>query len=869
MKTVGHGKGSAGQNVPQNTAAKLGKEHGVSERTVKRAGEVIKDGISEPRKNLLGSGRKTRRIYQSICIAVAGLLIDLREAMRTNTTRQRALPQSEARARGRIKAPNKSHWLKPLAILCCLVNAVSGVTFGVFDYDEFPHPDHRITITRCSTGAEGAVIIPATINDHPVIGIKASAFYECAKVTSVTIPDSVISMGQAAFAYCYAMTSVTTGNGLTGIAQDAFVQCQNLTSVTIGGSVTSIGVGAFSNCYSLPSISIPAGVTSIGGRFSGCLRLASISVAAGNPNYISEDGVLFDKLKTTLIQCPALKSGAYSIPNGVTSIDGAFSGCSNLTSITIPDSVTIIASAFMGCSALTSVTIPPGVTRIDGTFSGCSNLTSVTIPDAVTIIESGSFHSCHSLTSIKLPASLTGIGPSAFHSCTGLTSVTIPSGVTWINGMAFYCCSGLASACFTGDAPLMTELNVFDSTANGFKVYYINGKADFTTPAWQGYPAFPGAPSQFTSAAPPTTGKVGTNYSHTCAATGTPAATFAVTSGALPDGTSMSSAGIISGAPTAAGIFTGTIAASNGFPPDVTQDFVIDTNEYRILTASGIHGSVAGGGTFLLATTTTLTPNPAPGYLFAGWTGDATGTATPLSVLMDADKTIGASFAPDTNDTDGDGLTNYQEIVEYGTDPAKKDTDEDGVKDGVDALPSDPTETLDSDNDGIGDNADLDDDGDGYSDADEVAIYHTDPKRGDSDGDGLSDPQELQTYHTDPNLADSDNDGLNDGAEISHHTNPKAPDSDGDGFLDGYEVLTGKLPLDIADHPALVAEARTAIEFTFPAALGKTYRIEDSLDLDTWTIVESGIAGNGEQVQRFYSTRGMPMRYFRVEEVAP
>jgi hypothetical protein len=71
------------------------------------------------------------------------------------------------------------------------------------------------------------------------------------------------------------------------------------------------------------------------------------------------------------------------------------------------------------------------------------------------------------------------------------------------------------------------------------------------------------------------------------------------------------------------------------------------------------------------------------------------------------------------------------------------------------------------------------------------------------------------------------------------------------------------------DKPALVAEARTAIEFTFPAALGKTYRIEGSTDLAAWVTVESGIAGTGGEIQRFYSTRNQPKRYFRVEEETP
>jgi hypothetical protein len=87
-------------------------------------------------------------------------------------------------------------------------------------------------------------------------------------------------------------------------------------------------------------------------------------------------------------------------------------------------------------------------------------------------------------------------------------------------------------------------------------------------------------------------------------------------------------------------------------------------------------------------------------------------------------KTIGATFTPDTNDGDGDGWTNYQEIVEHGTNPALWDTDGDGVKDSKDAFPLDPAETLDTDHDGTGDNVDPDDDGDGLTEVDEINIYH-------------------------------------------------------------------------------------------------------------------------------------------------
>ena len=148
----------------------------------------------------------------------------------------------------------------------------------------------------------------------------------------------------------------------------------------------------------------------------------------------------------------------------------------------------------------------------------------------------------------------------------------------------------------------------------------------------------------------------------------------------------------------------------------------------------------------------------------------------------------------------------------------------------------------------------------------------------DTDSDGVVDASETNTgiyispfdTGTNPNNRDTDSDGLSDGEEAYQYlTNPLVADSDNDGFLDGYEVLTGKSPLNILDKPALVAEVRTAIEFSFPSAIGKSYRIEDSLDLTTWLTVESGIAGTGCLIQRFYSTRNVPKRHFRVEENGP
>ena len=215
-----------------------------------------------------------------------------------------------------------------------------------------------------------------------VTSIGDSAFFDCTSLTSVTIPDSVTSIGEYAFYNCTSLTSVAIPDSVTSIGDDAFSNCKSLTSVTIPDSVTSIGKWAFSECKSLTSVTIPDSVTSIGdAAFASCTSLTGIWVAEGNSHYANDaSGVLFNKDKTTLVQCPGAFSGSYAIPNSVTSIVGyAFDGCASLTSVTIPDGVTSIGRyAFHDCRSLTSVTIPDSVTSIGvWAFCDCTSLTDV------------------------------------------------------------------------------------------------------------------------------------------------------------------------------------------------------------------------------------------------------------------------------------------------------------------------------------------------------------------------------------------------------------------------------------------------------------------------------------------------------------
>ena len=299
------------------------------------------------------------------------------------------------------------------------------------------------------------------------------------------------------------------GKSVTSLGDYAFRWYENLTSITIPESVTNIGHYAFGHCKSLKNITIPGSVTSIHTwAFSGCTSLTEIKVATKNANYVSVNGVLYNKNKTTIMLYPAgKKDKTYNIIDGVTNIEcEAFAYCTNLTSVTIPNSVTNIGDdAFFGCTSLTDITIPhsvtsigsdpfgdcenlaeikvvsdnsnyvsvsgvlynkdktliicypagkkdktyniiDGVTSIDrGTFGGCESLTSVTIPDSVTSIGHSAFNGCTNLTYMIIPDSVTSIGYWVFMGCTNLKRITIPGSLASIGRMDFYYCTSLTN----------------------------------------------------------------------------------------------------------------------------------------------------------------------------------------------------------------------------------------------------------------------------------------------------------------------------------------------------------------------------------------------------------------------------------------
>ena len=264
-------------------------------------------------------------------------------------------------------------------------------------------------VTAIGDGAFGycsgitLLTIPNTVK---TIGVNAFCF--CSGILELTIPDSVTKIGNYAFSYCDGIKQLTIGNGVTDIEFNAFYRCDQLQQVALGNNVATIGDEAFDSCKQLKQISIPESVTDIGaGAFGNCPALTAITVAEGNTAYCSDGGILFSKDKTTLVQYPAGKpETSYTIPAGVTAVQGgAFSGTA-LTSVTIPESVTVIGrNAFFGCTALTAATVPDGVTSIEnGTFSYCSALTKVTLGNGVTNIGTRAFSGCTALAEMTVAA---------------------------------------------------------------------------------------------------------------------------------------------------------------------------------------------------------------------------------------------------------------------------------------------------------------------------------------------------------------------------------------------------------------------------------------------------------------------------------
>lgn len=405
-----------------------------------------------------------------------------------------------------------------------------------------------ITITDCAVTATN-VVVPATIESLPVTSIGNYAFFINYSLTNVSLSNGITKIGGRAFFDCTNLTSMAIPNSVASIDEGAFFNCGKLTSLTISSNVTHIGAEAFRGWSSLPNISvdpansfyssqngilfnknqtmlhqcpagkagsyaipgtvtnivkgafnstsltnvaIPASVIDIGDwAFEWSTILATITVNAANPSFSSQDGVLFNKDQTRLIQYPGGKTNSsYTISNSVVDIGGgAFSFSYHLSDIAIPNTVTNIGpGAFRDCLGFTSITIPDSVVSVEWmSFYNCTNLSRLYFTGNIPSVSSSTFSGADNVTIYYLPGTA-GWEPTFGRRPTALWNPGMQLGDGYgatTNGFSFNI-SG------TVDIPIAVEACTNLVKGNWFPLQTTNltsGSLDFTDPDWTNYPS--------------------------------------------------------------------------------------------------------------------------------------------------------------------------------------------------------------------------------------------------------------------------------------------------------------------------------------------------------------------------------------------
>lgn len=288
-----------------------------------------------------------------------------------------------------------------------------------------------------------AVTLPETL-----INMGEFVFYECTSLRSINLPDGMPFISDSSFKKCSSLRHIHLPTATFKIGESAFEGCVKLENLTLPQGISEIGKWAFYECETFTQMHIPADVRYIGARaFTGCTRLPKFTVDAKNEHYCAIDGHLYTRdMRTFLAYAPADPSMSYTLRGNVSRIeDSSFSRCTNLVNVVIPDSVKFFGDfVFYNCSNLQTVKLPAQVYEMGKyTFKACSSLQKADVPAGTQAIGEDMFRECSSLTSVTIPKSVTSIGKCAFYRCKQLQAVTLPDNVTSIGKWAFYECTSL------------------------------------------------------------------------------------------------------------------------------------------------------------------------------------------------------------------------------------------------------------------------------------------------------------------------------------------------------------------------------------------------------------------------------------------
>ncbi len=327
--------------------------------------------------------------------------------------------------------------------------------------------------------------------------IDSRVFYGTG-IKEIIIPDSVTAIDTQAFLSCENLDTVTFGAGsqLNTLGYGAFAECEALTSITLPESLTTLGERVFAGS-GLTSIVIPKNVTNISGHaFYYCDSLESVTFEENSSVTLIDDYAFqnsgltsivipqsVEELNCAFYEATNLASVTFEENSSLTTIGNYCFAETALTSIVIPDSVTTIeAGVFIG-SSLSSITLGNGITQIlQEMFSNCSNLTSISLSENITEIDSYAFNNS-GLTSINIPDSVTSIGQEAFKNCSNLKTVTIGSGVTTIGTGAFKNCQFDSFTINPGAAIVLENGILYNADRTQIVSFVDSSLTAFTIPA--------------------------------------------------------------------------------------------------------------------------------------------------------------------------------------------------------------------------------------------------------------------------------------------------------------------------------------------------------------------------------------------------
>jgi len=306
--------------------------------------------------------------------------------------------------------------------------------------------DNTVTITGFA-GINASLDVPGTIDGMPVIGLESSELFDSpTNLENVTLPNSIINIGDNIFSGCQSLTNIIIPNGITNIGDYAFAYCQSLSNIIIPDHVLSIGEAAFTDS-GLVNLVIGTNVIKIEtSAFIECQNLQNVTIP-GRVVCIGSYAFANCSLTNLIIGTNVSNIG-----------DDAFESCSSLSSITIPDSVTNIGIDAFGFCGPTNVFIPAGVLRIgDGAFTACGSLLAIKVDAKNPAYSSagGILYNKDQTTLVEFPAgvfgnysiinSVTNIEDSAFEDCNGLFTVNISSNVLGLVDCRLSSCFGLTA----------------------------------------------------------------------------------------------------------------------------------------------------------------------------------------------------------------------------------------------------------------------------------------------------------------------------------------------------------------------------------------------------------------------------------------